>query len=86
MKLIDAELFKAKYLCRGYIPEMSEKEFDSFCATNENPIVNAIWERHLMPLALKCSNCKKTIAWKRKIDYNYCPNCGAKMSVIQRWW
>ena len=29
-KYINAEDFKAKYLCCGYLPEMSEEEFDAF--------------------------------------------------------
>lgn len=29
-KYIDADAFKEKYLCCGYLPEMSEKEFDGF--------------------------------------------------------
>lgn len=27
---IKKDAFKAKYLCCGYLPEMSEKEFDEF--------------------------------------------------------
>lgn len=29
-KHINADDFKAKYLCCGYLPEMSEEEFDAF--------------------------------------------------------
>ena len=29
-KYINADDFKAKYLCCGYLPEMSEEEFDAF--------------------------------------------------------
>lgn len=33
---IDKQAFKNKYLCCGYLPEMSEVEFDAF------PVVNMI--------------------------------------------
>lgn len=28
---------------------------------------------------LKCSSCGYQQPWKTAIEYNYCPNCGAKM-------
>lgn len=36
---IDREAFKSKYLCCGYLPEMSEAEFDSFPAADVAPVV-----------------------------------------------
>lgn len=36
---IDREAFKSKYLCCGYLPEMSEEEFDSFPAADVAPVV-----------------------------------------------
>lgn len=35
---ISREAFKKKYLCCGYLPEMSEKEFDEFPAADVEPV------------------------------------------------
>lgn len=35
---IDRESFKQKYLCCGYLPEMSEKEFDEFPTADVVPV------------------------------------------------
>lgn len=35
---IDKQAFKDKYLCCGYLPEMSEEEFDAFPTVN--PMTN----------------------------------------------
>ena len=40
---ISREAFKKKYLCCGYLPEMSEKEFDEFPAADVEPV------RHWIP-------------------------------------
>ena len=36
---IDRDAFKAKYLCCGYLPEMSEEEFDRFPVADVAPVV-----------------------------------------------
>ena len=36
---IEREAFKQKYLCCGYLPEMSEKEFDEFPTADVTPVV-----------------------------------------------
>ena len=36
---IERESFKQKYLCCGYLPEMSEKEFDEFPAADVVQVV-----------------------------------------------
>lgn len=36
---IEREAFKQKYLCCGYLPEMSEQEFDEFPAADVAPAV-----------------------------------------------
>lgn len=35
---IEREAFKQKYLCCGYLPEMSEKEFDEFPTADVVPV------------------------------------------------
>lgn len=42
-KYIDAEKFKEKYLCCGYLPEMSEQEFDEFEAADVVSVVRC-WD------------------------------------------
>jgi len=42
---IEREAFKQKYLCCGYLPEMSEKEFDEFPTADVAPVV-------------RCKDCK----------------------------
>lgn len=80
---IDREAFKSKYLCCGYLPEMSEAEFDSFPAADVAPVVHGRWNADET-----CSLCgeKSTEGLDAtKWDYwlpNYCPNCGAKMKGV----
>ena len=38
-KYIDCDAFKAKYLCCGYLPEMSEEDFDRFPTADVAPVV-----------------------------------------------
>lgn len=88
-KCIDHEAFKSKYLCCGYLPEMSEEEFDSFPAADVAPVVHGRWEREpasywrwtpsgavaVTRTTYRCGLCGRGTAVKS----NYCPNCGAKM-------
>lgn len=52
---IDRDAFKAKYLCCGYLPEMSEEEFDRFPVADVAPVV-------------RCKNCGYATwaAWAQK--------------------
>ena len=83
---ISREAFKKKYLCCGYLPEMSEKEFDEFPAADVEPVRHGLWKQ-----------CFED--WRQQIDgnecfvcgfkyfgtgirsFHYCPNCGAKMDL-----
>ena len=40
---ISREAFKSKYLCCGYLPEMSEEEFDKFPAADVVEVVHGVW-------------------------------------------
>lgn len=93
---ISREAFKEKYLCCGYLPEMSEEEFDSFPAADVAEVRHGNWNIRLadeMTLCLECSICG------RKVDnidlhhlleageygeacrrYPYC-HCGSKMDL-----
>lgn len=93
---ISREAFKKKYLCCGYLPEMSEEEFGDFPAEDVEPIRYGHWKIRLadeMTLCLECSICG------RKVDnidlhhllesgeygeacrrYTYC-HCGSKMDL-----
>lgn len=41
---IDKEAFKHKYLCCGYLEEISENEFDNFPAADVAPVVHGYWD------------------------------------------
>jgi hypothetical protein len=80
---IEREAFKQKYLCCGYLPEMSEKEFDEFPAADVAQVVHGRWIKDDflsddVNNAEKCSQCGELIGWFGNLP-NYCPNCGAKM-------
>ena len=46
---IERESFKQKYLCCGYLPEMSEKEFDEFPAADVVEVVRCRDCEYLRP-------------------------------------
>lgn len=90
---IEREAFKSKYLCCGYLPEMSEEEFNDFPAADVATVVHGKWERVANPkwpahIHDKCSVCgwwntRNALCYdgsnKPGHSLNYCPNCGAKM-------
>lgn len=76
---IKREAFKQKYLCCGYLPEMSEKEFDEFPAADVAPVVHGLWVcvNKIDPISgYRCSKCRRIVGFDLT---PYCPNCGAKM-------
>ena len=83
---ISKQIFKEKYLCCGWLPEMSEEEFDAFPAADVEEVRHGRWmTTDAYPHHLYCSVCYKTYAknakWVNELDLptNYCPNCGARM-------
>ena len=83
---ISKQTFKEKYLCCGWLPEMSEEEFDAFPAADVVEVRHGRWmTTDAYPHHLYCSVCYKTYAknakWVNELDLptNYCPNCGARM-------
>lgn len=87
---ISREAFKKKYLCCGYLPEMSEKEFDDFPAADVEPVRHGEWLRTdddwSSLVTIQCSACGGE--WCFEVDedvqllgYNYCPGCGCKMDL-----
>ena len=54
---IEREAFKQKYLCCGYLPEMSEKEFDEFPTADVAPVT-------------RCKDCKHRFkdSWCEYVD------------------
>ena len=85
---IDREAFKDEYLCCGYLPEMSEDEFDAFPAADVAPVRHGEWlkaeDDYCGLNIIQCSICHEE--WCFEIDddvidlnYHYCPNCGALM-------
>lgn len=88
---ISREAFKEKYLCCGYLPEMSEEEFDEFPAADVEPVRAGRWIslNDCSNAGVYCSICHKKVykedyAWcnrKNKVRSPYCPNCGSKMDL-----
>lgn len=90
-KCIDREKFKEKYLCCGYLPEMSEDEFDAFPTADVRPEKHGYWipnfdnaadEKRGVAMKYKCSECgntEKDETYSHAMDYEFCPRCGAKM-------
>ena len=82
---IDREAFKKEYLCCGYLPEMSETEFDKFPSVDVAPVRHGRWEKQSG--LYSCSECGMTCPYDVQADVieywacNYCPNCGAKMDL-----
>lgn len=83
---ISREAFKKKYLCCGYLPEMSEKEFDEFPSANVEPVRHGKWRLVRRMAACgeyECSVCGRieTFGCFNKPEHNpYC-HCGAKMDL-----
>lgn len=95
MGYIDKGGYKAKYLCCGYLPEMSEEEFDTFPEADVVPVIYSQWEEcdYVEPCVhgfgtirthnagLKCKHCAHVFKKELLWKDNYCPNCGAKMNL-----
>lgn len=88
---IEREAFKQKYLCCGYLPEMSEKEFDEFPTADVAPVAHGQWcvcKIRSIETVFYCSECKRTVTVGNDFfgeapqsvsaAYPYC-HCGAKM-------
>ena len=79
---ISREAFKEKYLCCGYLPEMSEEEFDSFPAADVEPVRHGRWVPSKFRNEIeRCSKCGKVFRHSSFYGYKFCPSCGAKMDL-----
>lgn len=80
---ISREAFKKKYLCCGYLPEMSEEEFDSFPAADVAEVRHGWWVlRHVgVGHYWECSACHKNPCIYVTKDTKFRPNRGAKMDL-----
>ena len=69
---IEREAFKQKYLCCGYLPEMSEKEFDEFptAAACENCTEVQIMYKPLADSTLHSMTKKEIIELLRIAEHN----------------
>lgn len=83
---IEKGLFKDKYLCCGYLPEMSKEEFDSFQSADVSTVVHGHWipKDYLIPHSA-CSVCGSEV--REEDDFGNCsdyrPWCGAKMDEVE---
>ena len=86
---ISKQAFKEKYLACGWLPEMSEEEFDAFPAADVVEVRHGRWIEldECANEGVYCSVCRKKVyridyAWSNnpvKMKSPYCPNCGALM-------
>lgn len=88
---ISKQAFKDKYLCCGYLPEMSETEFDAFPAADVVEVRHGRWipeacesvskrNRLIEYRVYSCSICGRS---NGRVKKKYCPNCGALMREIE---
>lgn len=82
---ISKQAFKEKYLCCGWLPEMSKKEFDDFPAADVAPVVRGKWEHthtneSYFNECWRCSACGFDDT--EGFGFKFCPNCGAKMDQL----
>lgn len=78
---ISKQTFKEKYLCCGWLPEMSEEEFDAFPAADVVEVRHGRWEPG-NPVCPVCGENKfKDLDADVWADWQpkFCPNCGARM-------
>ncbi len=83
-KYIDRDAFKNEYLCWGYLPEMSEEEFDAFPAADVEPVRHGRWIQPTGCGSPFCSACSKPAAktfFGGCFTPAYCPNCGSNMDM-----
>lgn len=73
---ISKQAFKDKYLCCGYLPEMSETEFDAFPAADVVEVKHGYWIDHNSGGSF-CSACKRWVPYSH--HPKYCETCGARM-------
>lgn len=76
---IDRKAFKDKYLCCGYLPEMSEEEFDAFPAADVATVQHGRWISGLSGDYKICSGCHQIADFA----FDYCPNCGSFMDGVR---
>ncbi len=77
MRLIDADKLKKHY---AWWNNEEQRTFDQIVDAQPtvDTAVHGEWEivDREVPRRYGCSECKRLSWW----DYNYCPNCGAKMN------
>ena len=83
---ISKQTFKEKYLCCGWLPEMSEEEFDAFPAADVAPVRHGSWvfdhmtgERAYCANCSECGNRKHFVNQEAAQKEKYCSLCGARM-------
>ena len=85
---ISKQAFKEKYLCCGWVAEMSEEEFNSFPAADVVEVRHGRWIPSDMgggepDEAYICSECGEPWVLNdgtpEENNMRYCPACGARM-------
>ena len=81
---ISKQAFKEKYLCCGWLPEMSEEEFNSFPAAGVVPVVRCCECRHRYTMNCsmyyECSQCGGQ--WDWTTDDGFCDRGQRKIETV----
>lgn len=77
-RYIDADEFKRKYLCCGFIEDMKEEEFDKFPTADVQEVRHGHWDT-INSKVTQCSVCGVSRDIRTQVGWNFCPVCGAKM-------
>ena len=89
MRLIDA----TPEVCEPYLYDhlddlhmiAAQNAIDDMPTVDAEPVVHGKWDDESVAFYRKCSECGCCVEWDKKPflygigEYNYCPNCGAKM-------
>lgn len=89
MRLIDADMLEPSevYMDYGFTRIVYMDDIDEMPAVD--PVKHGHWDDRSVAFYRKCSECGCCMEWDKKPflhgdgEYNYCPNCGAKMDEVK---
>ena len=78
-QLIDANDVYSLFDVNGFA-NLHITDIDAIPRVNVEPVRHGQWIEYQIPPIICCSNCDWATDVKEK-NFNYCPNCGAKMDL-----